>query len=257
MRKSFFSLVANERFQVGCTGQTVYVLDPAGNELAKFKDVAYAYYPALHPNGDIAAVYSNIGVMAVYSLSELRLITKFRVSAVKDTQTDRIPGFSADGKYLDHIEGRKGDALNSRLSVYSTADYRPVSRLFEQGQRTVFTCIETDQNGTVFLLGYFRKEDRNEHFVAKLIGQALGEVRPLDENVYDFYLGAVKLKQQGFTEQSYKWSVFSFYPKTKAELERSLGHPVDMGPLNRAYSLDDTRRLTPSLAWCWENGKAT
>ena len=69
MRKPFVSLIANERYQVGCTGQTVYVLGPAGNELAKFRDLTHAYYPALHPNGEVAAVYSNDGVIAIYSLT--------------------------------------------------------------------------------------------------------------------------------------------------------------------------------------------
>ena len=67
MRKPFVSLIANERYQIGCTGQTVYVLDAMGNELAKFKDMTYAYYPALHPDGDVAAVFSNTGVMAIGS----------------------------------------------------------------------------------------------------------------------------------------------------------------------------------------------
>ncbi len=93
MRRNYYSLISNARFQLGCTGQTVYVLDPAGNELARFKDMTYAYYPAFHPCGDIAAVYSNNGVMAIYSLSKLQRITKFRVSAMNDTQTDRVPCF--------------------------------------------------------------------------------------------------------------------------------------------------------------------
>ena len=252
MRKPFVSLIANERYQIGCTGQTVYVLDSIGNELAHFKHMTYAYYPALQPCGDVAAVYSNTGVMAIYSLSELRLIIKFRVSAVNDTQTDRIPCFSPDGQYLYHIEGRKGDALNSRLSIYSTEDYHPVSRLFEQGQKTVLSRIEFSQDGCVFLLGYFRKEKRNEFFVGKLEGQTLQDVRMLDKFVYDFYDSAVHLKQEGFTEQSFKWSLFAMEPRIKADLERSLGQPVDFGPFNLEYTLDDLKRMNLSLARCWE-----
>jgi len=77
MRKPFMSLIANDRYQIGCTGQTVYLLDASGNELAKFKDMPYAYDPAFHPSGEIAAVYGNTGMMAVYALSERRLIAKF------------------------------------------------------------------------------------------------------------------------------------------------------------------------------------
>ncbi|MDO5328359.1 MAG: hypothetical protein Q4G00_16850 [Clostridia bacterium] len=253
MRKSFVSLIANDRYQVGCTGQTVYVRDATGNELAKFKDMTYAYYPALHPNGEIAAVYSNNGIMAVYSLSELRLIKKFRVSAMDDTETDRIPLFSPDGKYLYHIEGRKGDSLNSRLSVYSTLDYQPVIRLFEQGSKLVLSRMEwDDKTNCLFLLGYFRKEEYNEQFIAKLIDQSLQDVRYPDDHVYDFYRDYIGLKQLGFTQHSYKWSGFAMMPIVKADLEKHLGHPVDMGPFNREYSLEDIKKMNLSLAQLWE-----
>lgn len=257
MGKRFVSLISNDRYQIACTGQTVYVMDSSGNELAKFKDMTYAYYPALHPKGDTAAVFSNNGVMAVYSLSELRLIVKFRVSAMNDTQTGRIPCFSPDGQYLYHIEGRKGDNLNSRLSVYSTADYQPVLRLFEQGQKTVFDCMEFDQEtGILFLMGYDRQEKSNDFFIAKLNGQSLQDVRPLNERIYDFYASAVHLKQSGFTDYAYKWSTFAMTPKVKSDMERMMGHPVDMGPLNRTYTLDDLMQMKLSLPWVWaEAGK--
>ncbi len=253
MRKSFVSLIANERYQVGCTGQTVYVLNSSGNELAKFRDMTYAYYPALHPCGDIAAVYSNTGVMAIYSLSDLRLITKFRVSAANDAQTGCVPCFSPDGQYLYHIEGRKGDCLNSRVSVYSTVDYRPVLRLFEQGQETVFDCMEIDRNtGCIFLLGYFRKENRNEFFVARLIEQSLQDVRVISSDVHDFYRDAIRIKQLGFTQQSYRGSVFPLMPGVKSGIERWKGHSVDFGPFNREYTLEDLKQMDISLPRFWE-----
>lgn len=253
MRKSFVSLIANDRYQVGCTGQTVYVRDAAGSELAKFKDMTYAYYPALHPNGEIAAVYSNNGVMAIYSLSELRLIKKFRVSAMNDTQTDVFPLFTPDGKYLYQIEGRKGDCLNSRLSVYSTLDYQPVFRLFEQGPKLVLDRMEWDNKADcLFLLGYFRKEEYNKQFIAKLIDRSLRDVRYPDDHVYDFYRDYIGLKQLGFTQHSYKWSGFALMSRVKADLEKHLGHPVDMGPFNQDYSLEDLKEMNLSLAQLWE-----
>ena len=252
MRKPFWSLVANGRYQVGCTGQTVYVLDRAGNELARFRDMTYAYYPALHPDGDIAAVFSNNGVMAVYSLSELRLVKKFRVSAVNATQTGRFPCFSPDGRYLYHIEGRKGDGCNSRLSVYSTAEYQLVRRLFEEGQETVFDCMEIDEKtGGLFLLGYFRRENTLDYFVARWAGEALTDVRPLDTYTRDFYQSAIHIKQSGYTETSYQWSDFLINPKIKPEIERSFG-PADWGPFNREYTLEDLKRMDLSLSRLWE-----
>lgn len=253
MRKPFVSLIANDRYQVGCTGQTVYVLDASGDELAKFKDMTYAYYPAFHPSGEIAAVYSNSGIIAVYSLSERRLIRKFRVSAVNDTQTDCVPCFSPDGKYLFHIEGRRGDSLNSRLSVYSTEDYQPVLRLFEKGQKIVFRCMEFGRNSlSLFLLGYFRKENRNDCFVAQLIGEHLQNVRLLDCYTYDFYSSAILVKQQGFTQDSIKWSAFAYMPKVKVDLERTLDSPVDWGAFNHEYTLDGLKQMDLSLERLWE-----
>lgn len=252
MRKPFVSLIANDRYQIGCTGQTVYVLDATGNELAKFKDMTYAYYSTLHPNGEIAAVYSNNGIMAIYSLSERRLIKKFRVSAVNDTQTGRIPCFSLDGKYLYHIEGKKGDVINSRLSVYSTADYQPVLRLFEKEQKIVLNCMEFDRDtGSCFLLGFFREENRNDYFVAQLIELSLQNVKLLDFATHQFYESAIYIKQTGFTQEAFKWSEFSFMPKVRAVLEQTLDHPVDLGRFDQVYTLNDLRQMDISLARVW------
>ena len=253
MRKSFVSLLSNDRYQVGCTGQTVYVLDSAGNELARFRDMIYAYYAALHPDGNTAAIFSNKGLMAIYSLLELRLIKKFRVSAVCDTQTDCVPCFSLDGKYLYHIEGRKGDSLNSRLSVYSTIDYQPVLRLFEHGPRTVFTCIEIDKkSGCIFLLGYFRKDDywgSNDYFVARLIDQSLQDIRIIDDHrIYEFYRSAVHLKQRGYTQDCYNYYRFS-----DSYLSPFTGQPIDMGPFNHKYTLYELKQLDFTLSQLWES----
>ena len=255
LRKPFVSLVSNDRYQIGCTGQTVYLLDAAGNELAKFQDMSYAYYPALHPDGDIAAVYSNKGIMAIYSLSERRLVRKFRVTAVNDTQTNVIPRFSPDGAYLYHIEGRKGDALSSRISVYSTVDYRPVKRLFEQAPRMRFSCMDFDESsGYLYLLGYFLRENRNDYFVAPLNGQSLQNIRSIDQSHHDFYRDAIFLKQQGFTKESYKWSSFAFAPRVNAFIEHLTGRSVAAGPFGQEYTLDDLKLMDLSLARLWEDG---
>ena len=178
MRKPFMSLIANDRYQIGCTGQTVYLLDASGNELAKFKDMPYAYDPAFHPSGEIAAVYGNTGMMAVYALSERRLLAKISVSAARDGET-------------------------------------------------------------LFLLGYFRKEDGNDYFVTQLLGESLQNVKPLDRHTYDFYQSAMRVKQAGFTREAFKWSALSFMP-------------AEMGASHREYTLDDLIRMKPSLARLWE-----
>ena len=44
--KNFWSYIENGKYSIGCTGQTVYVYDQNGTELAKFKDLPYAYKAA-------------------------------------------------------------------------------------------------------------------------------------------------------------------------------------------------------------------
>lgn len=40
--KNFWSYIQNDRFAVGCTGQSVYVYNPEGRELARFRGLKYA-----------------------------------------------------------------------------------------------------------------------------------------------------------------------------------------------------------------------
>lgn len=49
----FYSYISNGKYSVGCTGQTVYIYNTNGIELAKFKDLPYAYLSVISPQGDI------------------------------------------------------------------------------------------------------------------------------------------------------------------------------------------------------------
>ncbi len=88
--------------------------------------------------------------------------------------------------------------------------------------------------------------------MAKLTEQGLQDVRLLDLHMYEFYRSAVDLKLLGYTDYSFKWSLFMIKPKAKAEIERMLGHAVDMGPFDREYTLNNLKQMDPSLARCWE-----
>ena len=101
--RSFWSYIKNDKYAVGCTGQTVYVYDNAGAELAKFRDIIYAYMPMFFPNQNKFLVKSTDGRLAVYSLDELRLIKKFRFSKVDCAQDDGFC-FSRDGRYFYNLE---------------------------------------------------------------------------------------------------------------------------------------------------------
>ena len=99
---SFYSIIENESFRIGCTGQAVWVLDKTDAVLAKFKDLIYAYRAAISPRGDLLVVKGGQGRLAVYSLKELSLIKKFRFSKVNHGQDDGFC-FSPDGKQLPNM----------------------------------------------------------------------------------------------------------------------------------------------------------
>ena len=44
--KNFWGYAHNERFGVGCTGQSVYIYDTEGRELKRFSGLRYAYTPS-------------------------------------------------------------------------------------------------------------------------------------------------------------------------------------------------------------------
>ncbi len=76
--KNFWGYATNGEFSVGCTGQTIYLYDKGNNEIKKFKDIIYAYTPAISPDGKLFIVKSTNGTFAAYSLETFRLIKKHR-----------------------------------------------------------------------------------------------------------------------------------------------------------------------------------
>lgn len=199
--KKFWSYIENGSYCVGCTGQMVYVYDKEGNELAKFKDLPYAYTPAFSPNGDLFIVKTTEGRLAVYATATLSLIKNFRYSKVDCSQDDGFC-FSPDGKYFINLE-RHGDSTCNGISVYDTADFsRRAHTLLDKNMGV--SQIEA-ADGEYYVLGFFRNEYL-EFFVGKY---AEGEVKDLlrisqqEHDLYDMYL---RLNANGFTEKAYRWS---------------------------------------------------
>ncbi|MCL2817623.1 MAG: hypothetical protein FWD39_04470 [Clostridiales bacterium] len=125
---SFWGYTKNDKYAVGCTGQTVYVYDDSGKELARFKDIKYAYTPMFCPGDNTFIVKSTGGQLAVYSLDTMQLIRKFRFSEVDGSQDDGFC-FSRDGKYFYNIE-RHIASYNSCLSIYETPSYNRIKQFF-------------------------------------------------------------------------------------------------------------------------------
>lgn len=186
--KKFWSYIKNDEYAVGCTGQTVWLFDSEGNVLSKFKDLPYAYLPVISPNGNILAVKTMEGRMAVYSLSERKLIKKFRYSKVDGAQDDNFC-FSPDSRLIYNIE-RYPDSLTSRLSVYQTSDFSLAEHLLDDDKKTVLETIEYDNvSQKYFLLGLERDKDgiAYKFFVSYLDGKSLGKRKYIPEKVCDFY----------------------------------------------------------------------
>ena len=198
MRK-FYSYIKNDKYAIGCTGQTVYVYDSEGTEIAKFKDLPYAYTSAISPNGDIFVVKTTEGRLAVYSLETLSLIKKLRYSKVNGAQDDGFC-FSSDGKYFINVE-RQGDDLHSAISVYNTKDFSRVSQLLLD-ENMMVSHIEL-AGGEYYAFGFVRGTDRVNGFVGKYANHQIQDILFISEQEHDFYLNYLDLKMMGFTEKAY------------------------------------------------------
>ncbi|MGN1420663.1 MAG: hypothetical protein ACI4XC_04035 [Eubacterium sp.] len=196
--KNFWCLATNGKYSIGCTGQSTYVYDNCGNELAVFKkDIIYAYLAVISPKGDIFVVKSTDGRFAIYSFEKLCLIKKFRYSSVDYSQDDSFC-FSKDGSMLFNIE-RYIDDLHTRIAVYDTADFS-VIRYIEYDN---LWHIEYDENEDVyFLLG--------QQFIAKFDGKKIFDLIQITENEFDYYVSYKRIEMNGFTDKSKHWSTFSY-----------------------------------------------
>ncbi len=196
------SFIGNEKYHIGCTGQTVFVYDKNGEELAHFKDLTYAYNAKISPAGDIFVVRSTTGRIAVYSLEKLTLIKKFRFSKVDYSQDDNFC-FSKDGKELYNIE-RHTNSCKSALSVYDTKDFSLKKRLFLEEYNLNPSIIEYDTDTDTFLIlcavrgksGSF-----NEFFIAKLINDELCEKVYISAKDYNDYILFKHYKDCGYTNK--------------------------------------------------------
>ena len=207
--RRYWSLIGNDKYNIGCTGQTVYLLDKQDREIAKFKDLPYAYTPGISPKGDIFVVKTGEGRLAVYSFSPPALIRKFRYSKVDGSQDDNFC-FSSDGKEFYNIE-RHIDSTKTALSIYDTSDFSLKRRILDKDFSRVLSGIEyDDKTKSFFLIGYLRNKDgiASKFYVGKLNGNELDDVVSISQNEHDFYLSYIRLKMSGFSEKAYQWSFF-------------------------------------------------
>lgn len=157
----FHSFIRKDRYAVGCTGQTVVIYKDE-TEIARFKDLIYAYNAAFSPKGDMFAVKSTAGSLAFYGVEPPRLIGKFRFSKIDGAQDEGFC-FSPDGEFFYNIECHK-DSTVTALSVYRTGDLSLDRRLFDGDDRLCLCEIEYDaEKGDFVLLGFYRGVSGEEY----------------------------------------------------------------------------------------------
>lgn len=191
MMPSFTSIVENEKYTVGCTGQAVWVGDKSDTVLAKFKDMRYAYMAAISPSGDIFVVKSVEGELAVYSFESVSLVKKFRFSKVNCAQDGGFC-FSLDGKYLLNVEQH---APHSAISVYDTVDFSLVARLTVDDSMMLSHIQQVD--GTYYVLGRLRDGDafgfvaqyKNDE-ICNMFGITEAEVAFYEKHLYQTMFGS-------------------------------------------------------------------
>ena len=67
--RSCVTFITNGEYYVGCTGRTVHLFDESKIEVAKFRDLIYAYNAVISPKGDIFVVRFKEGRLAVYDFA--------------------------------------------------------------------------------------------------------------------------------------------------------------------------------------------
>lgn len=209
----FVSYIKNDQYAVGCTGQTTYVYDIAGNELAKFrKDMLYAYYPAFCPHKNIFIVKSNEGRLGVYSLDSMSLIKKVRFYPVNKATTEQGYCFSPDGEWFFNIEPGE-DGLKTSLGIYDTETFTRQRVLFWEDKRMVLEEIEYDpRKEKYYVLGYMRDPETgvaSVFFVAEFTGDSLGEKAVISIDTNWFLWSIKRLEREGFTEKAKSYSSFA------------------------------------------------
>lgn len=201
--RDFWGYIKNEEYSIGCTGQSVYVYDNKLNELARFKDLKYAYLPVFIPCKEQFIVKSTEGRIAVYSLKELRLLKKFKTSEVTYSQDDGCC-FSSNGNTFYNIE-RHVNNCRQRMSIYDTENFELKYRLFEKEDQLDLLCVEYDERKEVcVLLGFMNENNKQKGyaFVAEINEQGLHNITEIeDEKTYTYIEEYKRMEMYGFTKK--------------------------------------------------------
>ncbi len=205
----YWGYISNDKYAVGCTGQTVHVHNASGKELARFKDLKYAYNPMFCPEHEMLVVKSTIGQLAVYSLEKMMLIKKFRFSKVDHSQDDGFC-FSKDGKLFYNIEQHfpcPHSYPHSCLSIYETSGFQLVSQQFLEEKCLELNHIEYDAaRDSYFVLGHMRKDGAFDYgFIAAYTNNELEIISKVGIERFFYIVECKSLELLGFAPKAMKY----------------------------------------------------
>lgn len=180
-----YSNVSNENFNVCCMGNTVYVYNHSGRELERFTLVK-ADFPVLSPKGDVFAVKSKDGCVAVYSFDKLSRVATLRFSD-RETQLEKGMCFSGDGEKLFSIEG----ADSSDISVSDINSFSHIKTVKAGKQLTHIECSDDK----IYVLGI----DGEKNFVAVFDEEKLTDVKYIEAFDFEFYYNYKCAEARGFS----------------------------------------------------------
>lgn len=201
--RKYWGYCYNEKFNVYCNGSTVYVYDKNDNELAKFKDVPYAYRAKFMPHTNILTVKSTAGYLAIYDLDTLTLLKKIAVTRIG--AQDEGFAFTFDGKYFCNIE-KPVSSLYTQVAVYRTSDFKRIATLFQNNKTVNFKIIEFDKNNKCYVLGFIRNDEGvyDYGFIGNLEDKGLTNVKRLNSEDFDYTRAFKNWEEFGFTEKEYE-----------------------------------------------------
>lgn len=200
--RNFYGYYDNGKYRVGCNGGTVYIYDQNDKELAKFKDIRYAYKGKFLPNSNKIIIKSTEGLLAVYDLDKLELIKKVVITRIGGQ--DEGFDFTNDGKYFYNIE-QPFTTIRTQLNKYSTKDFNIVETLFSNRKELFLENIEfNNETNDCYVLGYIRNKDGvyDYGFIGQFYDNEIVNIRKLENSIYDYVRGYKCWEESGFTEKS-------------------------------------------------------
>jgi len=180
MSSGYKFTVYNDKYTAVLTGQTVKIFrKDSKEEIARFKDLKYAYRAAFNPAKNLLVVKSTQPWFAFYCLETMSLLCKMKVKKQKNIAQDSGFCISHDGSYLLNIEcnpSKDTDTLiprvASHLVKYDCETFEEIGRFFET-DTFKFLVIERHKDGYLLAGWDWSKPRDSSGIMAFFDGQAI------------------------------------------------------------------------------------